>query len=120
MGSVPVGFHDGELLVQRRAGVAADAARLEGMLTTPRLDRRTAQFLAERDFAVLTSRAADGRLWVVPLLGAPGFLRVDGATLTSAVAPDPQGPLAGLPPGQAAGLITVEFSTRRRFRVNGR
>jgi predicted pyridoxine 5'-phosphate oxidase superfamily flavin-nucleotide-binding protein len=114
-----LGFHAGELLIQQRAGVAEDAARLAGMLRPAQLDGGPAKWLAERTFAVLTARDPDGRLWTVPVLGAPGFLRAGGATLQVAAAPDPRGPLARPVVGGPAGLIVVEFATRRRFRING-
>jgi hypothetical protein len=48
--------HDGELAVQHRAGVAAQAARLAGMLAPPKLDGAMHAFLAACDFAVITGR----------------------------------------------------------------
>src|SRR5690349_9540250 len=116
-GTAASGFHPGELIVQQRAGVFEDAARLEGMLRPAQLDGRPAEWLAQRTFAVLTARGADGRLWTVPLIGAPGFLRAAGSTLqVSAV---PGHPLARPVVGQPVGLIVMELAARRRFRVNG-
>ena len=69
------GFHEGELAVQSRAGVRAQAARLGGtMLAVPDLNGGISGFLAERDFAVLTARDADGRLWTSALIASAGFL----------------------------------------------
>jgi hypothetical protein len=69
------GFHDGELAVQDRAGVRAQAARLgSAMLATPDLNGGMGAFLADRDFAVLTARDSGGRLWTSPLFSSPGFL----------------------------------------------
>jgi hypothetical protein len=112
-------FHDGELLVQQRAGVGAEAAGLLRMLAPPAPDGRWTAFFAQRDFAVLTGRDGAGRLWVVPLLGPRGFLRAHGTTLSVGVVPNPAGPLASIPAGQQVGLIAVEFSTARRMRLNG-
>ncbi len=73
-------FHDGELAVQRLAGVQREAGRLAGMLGEPHLDGGIRSFLADRDLAVITARDADHRLWTSPLRGAPGFLQAhDGA-----------------------------------------
>jgi hypothetical protein len=113
------GYHPGELLVQQRAGVVEDAARLTGMLRPAHFDGGPARWLTERTFAVLTARGADGRLWTVPLLGAPGFLRAAGATLQVAALPDPRGPLGRPAVGGPVGLIVVEFAAARRFRING-
>ncbi|RLV04561.1 hypothetical protein CTZ27_11640 [Streptomyces griseocarneus] len=49
--SAPAGFHEGELAVQRQAGVARAAARLTGMLVPARLRGGVSRFLAERGFA---------------------------------------------------------------------
>jgi predicted pyridoxine 5'-phosphate oxidase superfamily flavin-nucleotide-binding protein len=112
-------FHSGELEVQRRAGVALEAARLEGMLAAARLDGGAANFLAQREFAVLTAHDAAGRLWTSPLLGPAGFLEAHGSTLEVHATFPAADPLAALPVGRSVGLIAIEFAIRRRFRVNG-
>ena len=115
----PAGFHEGELAVQRRAGVEHLAARLESMLDRPGFGDGLRRFLAERDLAVLTGRDCAGRLWASPLTGQPGMLNACGTRLCVAVAPAAGDPLAGLPTGQPVGLLAIEFATRRRVRVNG-
>ena len=47
-------FHDGELAVQRLAGLQREAGRLAGMLGEPRLDGGIRSFLADRELAVIT------------------------------------------------------------------
>jgi hypothetical protein len=114
------GFHRGELAVQQRAGVTAEAARLTGMLAPADLRGGIGQFLAGRTFAALTARDQDQRLWISPLAGPPGFLLPRSATtLDIAAAPGPGDPLHGLGAGQAVGLLAIEFAVRRRARVNG-
>ena len=116
----PVGFHEGELAVQRHAGVAGQAARLVGMLAPGELRGGFARFLAERTFAALTARDVHGRLWVSPLAGPPGFLEATGpTTLRVHTVPHAGDPLRELPTGQPIGMVVVEFATRRRVRVNG-
>jgi predicted pyridoxine 5'-phosphate oxidase superfamily flavin-nucleotide-binding protein len=114
------GFHDGELAVQDRAGVRAQAARLGGaMLAAPDLNGGMSAFLAARDFAVLTARDADGRLWTSPLFSTPGFLQARDRELRVGALPNPGDPLAGIVADQPVGMLAIEFSTRRRVRVNG-
>jgi predicted pyridoxine 5'-phosphate oxidase superfamily flavin-nucleotide-binding protein len=116
-GDTLIGFHQGELAVQQRAGVTREAARLVGMLAPARLDGGVARFLAQREFAVLTGRDRDGALWTAPLLGPAGFLAAHGTTLdVHGTAGDP---LGVLPAGQPVGLLAMEFALRRRLRVNG-
>jgi predicted pyridoxine 5'-phosphate oxidase superfamily flavin-nucleotide-binding protein len=113
------GFHEGELAVQRRAGVHAEATRLGAMLATPDLDGGPRRFLADRDFAVITARDADHRLWTSPLFAPAGFLEARDRALTIHTAPGRSDPLYGLAAGQQVGLLAIEFATRRRVRVNG-
>ncbi len=115
------GYHEGELAVQRRAGVSDEASRLVGMLTPTQLRGGTVRFLSDRTFAVLTARDRDGRLWVSPLAGAPGFLTApEPSTLSVRAVPDPGDPLSDLPSGQQVGILVIDFATRRRVRINGR
>ena len=118
--SADVGFHHGELAVQERAGTRQEAARLSPMLDPAELRGGIVAFLADRTFAAITARDADGRLWTSPLSGPPGFLETVSPTTLAIHARLPAGdPLHGLPAGQLAGLVVVEFAARRRVRVNG-
>jgi uncharacterized protein len=119
-GNRSAGYHEGELAVQHRAGAAGQAARLAGMLAPGELRGGLARFLAGRTFAALTARDPDGRLWVSPLSGSPGFLEVTGpATLSVHAVPGPGDPLGELAAGQPTGLVVVDFAARRRVRING-
>lgn len=113
------GFHDGEIAVQLRAGVRADAARLEGMVAAAGLSGGAAAFLAERELLVLTGRDGEGRLWTSPVYAERGFLQASPGTLHVAAGVDQQDPLHDLPPGQQVGLLAIDLVTRRRLRVNG-
>ena len=115
-----VGFHSGELAAQRQAGVQAEAARLARMVGPAELRGGTAAFLADARFAALTARDGAGRLWTSPLLAAPGFLQASGPnTLRIGTTLPAADPLHSLPVGQAAGLVVIDFTTRRRVRING-
>ncbi|MGW5640886.1 pyridoxamine 5'-phosphate oxidase family protein [Streptomyces sp. NPDC003832] len=118
--AVGSGFHEGELAVQRRAGVTAQAARLEGMLAPAVLGQGINRFLASRTFAALTARDEAGTLWISPLSGGPGFLQAVSPTVLAVHAsPAPQDPLGGVQPDQQAALLVIDFATRRRLRING-
>jgi uncharacterized protein len=118
--SADVGFHTGELAVQQRAGAREEAARVSPMLEHAELRAGMVVFLADRTFAAITARDADGRLWTSPLSGPPGFLEAVGPTTLAIHTRLPEGdPLHGLPAGQQAGLTVVELAERRRVRVNG-
>ena len=114
------GYHEGELEAQRRAGVSAAAARVEGL---PRAEMPPAaqQFVAAQSLAIVASTDAGGRLWASALSGAPGFLRaVDDRTLLARARPAPGDPLRdNLEHDTAAGLLIIDPAARRRMRVNG-
>ena len=78
-----VGFHSGELAVQRRAGVEAEAARLRRMVAPGELRGGVAALLADASFAAVTARDRDGRLWISPVTGQPGFLAATTPTRLS-------------------------------------
>lgn len=115
-----VGFHTGELAVQRQAGVQQAAARLAPMVAGGELRVGAATFLGKATFGALSARDAAGRFWVSPLVGGPGFLRVASPTrlliTTTLRAADP---LRELPGGQPVGLVVMDFPMRRRLRING-
>jgi uncharacterized protein len=113
------GFHEGELLVQERAGVASEARRLTGMLTEPHIGDGMARFVAERDLVFLTAEDDRGHLWTSPIVGPRGFAVADDRTLTIAGTVAADDPLHGLGEGRSVGLLLIDFARRRRLRVNG-
>ena len=114
------GFHEGELAVQRDVGLGHQAARLEGMLDPAQLGPGLAVFLRDQSFAAITGRGRDGRLWTSPLVGPRGFLQVaDPTTLRMCAAISSADPLHDLRTGQSVGLIVLDYSRRRRVRLNG-
>ncbi|OBI82955.1 pyridoxamine 5'-phosphate oxidase family protein [Mycobacterium sp. 1245805.9] len=115
-----VGFHSGELAVQRQAGVEAEAARLAPMVGRGQLRAGAAAFLSEAPIAAMAARDRSGRLWTSPLFGPPGFLRAASPTALEIHAELPSAdPLHDLPSGQPVGVIAMNFETRRRVRING-
>jgi predicted pyridoxine 5'-phosphate oxidase superfamily flavin-nucleotide-binding protein len=114
-----MGFHEGEVATQRRAGVEATAKRLENMLRANRLSAGATQFLTTQRFAALAGRDGEGVLWTSPLSGRPGFLRGADDTLEIWAVPRHGDPLHRMPVGQQVGLIAIDFAARRRMRING-
>lgn len=115
-------FHEGELAVQRRAGVQDLAAKVGAGALRTTLTEEVAAFLAHRFLLVAGVGDPQERMWASPLVGPPGFAAVvDAQRLALAAAPHPGDPLeraldAGL---SAVGLLALESSTRSRVRVNG-
>jgi len=115
-------FHEGELAVQRRAGVADVARRVgEGSLQ-PELAPEVIAFLSHQLFLFCATRTPDGGVWASLLVGPPGFARgIDAGHLLLATRPAAGDPLArALAHGPAAlGILALEAATRTRVRVNG-
>jgi uncharacterized protein len=113
-------YHPGELAVQQRAGVRADAARLAGAIRRD-IPPAAAQFLRQRALVFITGRDEENRLWVSPLAGPPGFVSVpDDRTIAVQAELQAADPLAAAFASPAdCGLLAVDFARRRRIRANG-
>jgi uncharacterized protein len=116
-----VSCHRGEIEVQDRAGVRDIAARISDVVR-PEIPLYTREFLENQRMVVVGSTGADGRVWASLLTGEPGFLWViDERTLRIDANPIPGDPLdENSKPGMDVGLISIDLSSRRRMRLNGK
>ena len=114
-------YHRGEIEVQDRAGVRDIAARISDVVR-PEIPPYTREFLEDQRMVVVGSTGADGRVWASLLTGEPGFLWViDERTLRIDASPIPGDPLdENSTPGMDVGLISIDLSSRRRMRLNGK
>src|SRR5947207_7373651 len=100
-------YHEGELEVQRRSGVADEAARV-GRIIGGTIPPAAARFIEARPFVIASTIDDDGRVWATPLFGN---VRVtDERTLRVRQARSLSGPI---------GILAIDLATRRRMRVNG-
>lgn len=113
-------YHRGELEVQTRAGVLDMAARV-GRSIHREIPASAAAFLREQPFLVVGASGRDGRVWASLLAGEPGFVRAESALRVRVAAlPGREDPLSGAFARPApAGLVVIEFASRRRMRLNG-
>ena len=119
-------FHPGELAVQARAGVRAQAEHVGGVIR-PEISRRAAAFLADQELVVIGGAGVDGTMWASALAGEPGLLTADDPeTLFVAAFPPSGDPLgAALRAATAAGagmelgVLAIDLETRGRLRLNG-
>lgn len=121
--SIQSPFHDGELAVQARAGETAIAART-GRIIQDSLPPSAFGFIGRQRLVVLSTVDRHDRPWVSLVSGHPGFLQAtdestmildfDQAWLHSG---DPL--WTNLEHSHRFGMLLIDFSTRRRFRVNG-
>ena len=114
-------YHDGELEVQRRAGVGDQAAEV-GRIVAATISSAAARFLAGQRLAVAASLEAGAQPWASLLTGPPGFLLpVDERLLRVAFQPQAGDPLvANVRTRPELGLLVLDPATRRRMRLNGR
>ncbi|SAL09340.1 2Fe-2S iron-sulfur cluster-binding protein [Caballeronia telluris] len=114
-------WHEGELALQRSAGVVE---RMDGpgrrFVRDYLLDQHR-QFYPLLPFIVAGSVDAEGDAWATVLAGKPGFLQAPTpAMLDVNAARDPDDPAdAGFGDGAAIGLLGIDLATRRRNRLNG-
>lgn len=115
-------YHEGEIAVQRQAGVRERAQQLSGMVERTVPGSEDVRALVENQpHAVVTSVDDDGAVWVSFLAGEPGFISIDDArTVRFAATPAAGDPLANhLRPGMPAGVLLVDPRNRNRLRLNG-
>lgn len=115
-------YHDGEIEVQRRAGVRGMAERV-GRGIRPTIPSPARRFLEEQPLVVVGSVGGDGRVWASALAGRPGFVRApDERTVEIDALPAPGDPLAENleRPGSDVGMVAIDLAARRRVRLNGR
>jgi uncharacterized protein len=117
---IPV-WHEGELEVQKRAGVASKAERLSGMVRNSLPDSARG-FLVQRQFAVLGSLDPVRRVWASVVAGEPGFIQApDPVTVVIHGGWSATDPLVeNTARNSDVGMLAIDFATRRRMRVNGK
>jgi uncharacterized protein len=117
---MPEIYHEGELAVQARVGVSAQAQRV-GRIISPYLPDGADGFF--NNLPILFRGAADqaGDVWASALTGDPGFIRAtDSRTVESYTDPASGDPLMPIQiPDGPAGFLAIDLATRQRFRFNG-
>jgi predicted pyridoxine 5'-phosphate oxidase superfamily flavin-nucleotide-binding protein len=108
-------YHEGELAVQRRAGVEAMAAKV-GRIIGSEISAPAAAFLGERRFVVTSTVAADGAVTASLLIGRATAL--DPRTIRIEARRDER-VFADVAATGTIGLLSIDFATKRRMRVNG-
>ena len=109
-------YHEGELEMQRRAGVRQLAERVGGIINQT-IHPAMAAFLGAQRFVIAATVDADGAVTASLLGGPPGFAT---ATNERTVAITPVfGHLDDVTGTGAIGLLAIDQATRRRIRING-
>jgi predicted pyridoxine 5'-phosphate oxidase superfamily flavin-nucleotide-binding protein len=113
-------YHSGELAVQARAGVL-DRAERAGRMIRSTIPQIAAEFMRLQRFAILGSTDSAEQVWASLLWGRQGFMRtIDERTVAITPQANEFDPLSGsFQKRDHAGIVVVDFSTRRRMRMNG-
>jgi predicted pyridoxine 5'-phosphate oxidase superfamily flavin-nucleotide-binding protein len=113
-------YHEGELEMQRRAGVRALADRV-GRIIGDDVPPAAAAFLAAQRFVILATVSGDGAITASILGGSSGFASArDEHTVVLATAFGlSERVAADIDATQVVGLLAIDQPNRRRIRVNG-
>lgn len=111
-------YHEGELEMQRRAGVRELADRVSRIIA-PEIPPVAAAFVAAQPFLIVATVDASGAPTASLLGGAPGFASARDArtmTITPTFGHDISEDIDAT---GIIGLLAIDLATRRRMRVNG-
>ncbi|MEK3884652.1 pyridoxamine 5'-phosphate oxidase family protein [Paenibacillus sp. PL2-23] len=114
-------YHGGELKVQERAGLLKEASALKKSVRD-HLPEVAARFIEQQVMLIIGLRDAKGLVWATVIYGSPGFVKaLDPTTLSISSLPLTSDPaFDGIRAGQAIGMLAIDFSSKRRMRVNGK
>lgn len=116
-------FHEGEVLVQERAGEQGQAGRNASVIADSIVPGALG-FIGQQRLAIVGSVAPDGTIWASLLLGDSGFVQAPDVRtvlfdVDSMASAENDRLWANIEKDARVGLLFIELATRRRFRVNG-
>ena len=114
-------WHDGERLLQARAGIAERMGEIGPRVLRDHMPEQHRTFFAQLPFLIAGSLDGEGQPWASVLAAPPGFAHSpDPRHLRIDALPQANDPLAAaLAFGAPVGLLGIEPHTRRRNRMNG-
>lgn len=116
-------YHEGELLVQERAG-ETEIGRRNGVVISGTIIKGALRFVAKQPLALVGSTDEDDRLWASALIGRPGFMSAEDRSIEfdlTQAAPIAADPLwRNIDRHPEVGTLIIDLASRRRLRVNGR
>lgn len=114
-------YHAGELAVQARAGVQAEALQL-GKGISSIIKPAAQEFLRSQRLAIASTVDASDRVWASLLTGKPGFVEAVAQRTLWIDATSVYGDLLyeNLLFSDEIGILAIDLATRRRLRLNGK
>lgn len=115
-------YHSGELAVQARVGVQAEAGSLAQKMGGAIITPAAKEFLASQRLAIASTIDSGDRIWASLLTGEPGFLQAVAERIVKidAVLTDGDPLEKNLHSSDELGLLAIDLATRRRLRINGK
>ena len=112
-------WHEGELEVQRRAGVLEEARKMQGGIFSS-MPAPAMKFLREQQFAAFSSHDRQQRVWATLRFGPRGFITVvDPFTVRLAATAEPDLLAQNIEGDPDVGMVAIDLAHRRRVRLNG-
>ena len=117
-------YHEGEIALQQLTGARDAARRLEAAISGT-VPERVRKFVPTVETVATCIMSPDDRVWTSLWSGSAGFLgcSADGDTITIdrrvAHLPDEDPVMPFCQAGNRFGMLAIDFSTRRRLRING-
>jgi predicted pyridoxine 5'-phosphate oxidase superfamily flavin-nucleotide-binding protein len=112
-------WHEGELEVQRCAGVLEDARKMQGGIFSS-MPAPVMKFLSEQQFSAFSSRDRQQRVWATLRFGPRGFINaVDPFRVQMAAVGTPDLLAQNIEANPDIGMVAIDLAHRRRIRLNG-
>lgn len=112
-------YHSGELAVQARVGVQAEAESLAKAIGGAVVKPAMQSFLASQRLAIASTIDSSNRVWASLLTGEPGFLQAVAEQIVK-IAIDSDELKENLRLTEELGLLVIDLATRKRLRLNGK
>jgi len=114
-------FHDGEIALQERLGLAERQQKIGRKILRPYLLDQHREFFQQLPLLIVGSVDKAGSSWASVVFGEPGFITSPNEkSLRIEIRPIEGDPLAeNLTIGAPVGFVGIDLTTRRRNRVNG-
>ena len=112
-------YHSGELAVQARVGVQAEAESLAKAMGGAVIKPAMQSFLASQRLAIASTIDSGNRVWASLLTGEPGFLQAVAEQIVK-IAINSDDLKENLRLTEELGLLVIDLATRKRLRLNGK
>ncbi len=112
-------YHSGELAVQARLGIQAEAESLAKAIGGAVVKPAMQSFLASQRLAIASTIDSSNRVWASLLTGEPGFLQAVAEQIVK-IAIDSDELKENLRLIEELGLLVIDLATRKRLRLNGK